>query len=173
MKGLGERFPDFILDAVTGSKGEVKKINSKSYPDHWLVVFFWPFDFTFVCPTEISEFSDKEGEFTKRNTKVLGVSADSAWSHSTWKNIDPNMGKITFPMLSDFNKTLSSDLGILNVDGAPERATYIVDRDMIIRNVVVYDRNVGRNVDETIRVLDALQNGNLCPVNWKKGDSTL
>lgn len=176
MLGIGEKFPEFKMKAcVSREKGkEFAEISSKDIQKSWSVFFFWPLDFTFVCPTEIAEFGKNAKEFVNRETKLYGVSADSEFVHLAWRNTHPDLKDLSFPMLADYNKNLSSQLGILAKDvGAPLRATYIVDPDGIIRWVSVNDLSVGRNVKEVIRTLDALQTDELCPCNWEKGQATL
>ncbi|QEK38155.1 peroxiredoxin [Candidatus Cytomitobacter indipagum] len=173
MLGIGSKFPEFNLTAVLGNN-EMKVVNSSSYNGKWMVFFFWPKDFTFVCPTEISGFADLQSEFEDRSAQILGASMDSEFVHLAWKKDNAQIGKVNFPMLADIGGNLSSELGIKDVDaGVSQRATYIIDPNMVVRYASVTDLNVGRNPEEVLRILDALQNGGLCPVNWKKGESTL
>ena len=174
--GIGEKFPEFKLQAcVSRDAGkEYADISSATSKGAWAVYFFWPLDFTFVCPTEIAEFNKNSKEFQNREAKLFGVSADSAFVHLAWRNNNADLKDLTFPMIADYNKTLSSELGILSKDnGAPLRATYIVDPDGLVRWVSVNDLSVGRNVKEVLRTLDALQTDELCPCNWEKGQKTL
>lgn len=173
MLGIGEKFPEFKLKAcVSREKG--KEFAEVSNPKGWAVYFFWPLDFTFVCPTEIAEFNKSTKEFQNRETKLMGISADSEFVHLAWRNNHEDLRDLQFPMLADYNKTLSSELGILSKDiGAPLRATYIVDPEGVVRWVSVNDLSVGRNVKEVVRTLDALQTDELCPCNWEKGQKTL
>ena len=176
MLTIGDRFPAFKLKgAVSLEKGkEFKDISSDDHPGKWKVVFFWPKDFTFVCPTEIAEFGRLNREFADRDTQVLGVSVDSEFVHVAWRKSHPDLKDIPFPMVADLNRDLSKALGILHpTEGVSMRATYIVDPQGIIRFVSVTDLDVGRNVDEVVRVLDALQTDELCPCNWQKGDDVL
>ena len=153
---------------------EFSEISQASYAGKWLVVFFWPMDFTFVCPTEIAEFGKKNGEFADRDAQVLGLSCDSEFVHLAWRTHHPDLKNLPFPMLADTKRELSTALGILHrEDGVPLRATFIVDPEGVIRHVSVNDLSVGRNVDETLRILDALQTGGLTPCGWRKGDKTL
>lgn len=175
---IGDRFPDFNLEACVSleSGKEFKKISSADVRKEgkWLVVFFWPKDFTFVCPTEIKGFNDKAGEFRDRDAVLMGGSTDTAWVHHAWRTNHPDLKNLKFPMLSDHAKKLTSALGILmEEDQVAMRATFIVDPDGIVRWVNVNDGKVGRSVEETVRVLDALQTDELCPCNWKKGQQTL
>jgi peroxiredoxin (alkyl hydroperoxide reductase subunit C) len=131
-------------------------------------------DFTFICPTEIAAFGKKNNDFADRDAVVLGLSTDSHYVHLAWRKSHPDLLDLPLPMLSDLKRELCADLGILHkVDGVALRATFIVDPQGMIRHVSVNDLSVGRNVDETLRVLDALQTDELCPCNWKKGESTL
>jgi peroxiredoxin (alkyl hydroperoxide reductase subunit C) len=175
MLTVGDRFPAFSLNSVVSlePKSEFKTLTQESYPGKWLVVFFWPMDFTFVCPTEIAEFGKKNGDFKERDAQVLGASTDTHFVHLAWRNSHPDLKNLPFPMLADTKRELSTTLGILHKDGIDLRATFIVDPEGIIRFASVNDLSVGRNVDEVIRVLDALQTDELCPCNWKKGEATL
>lgn len=175
MLTVGDKFPKYSLQSVVSiQKGsEFKVANHDDDPGKWKVVFFWPMDFTFVCPTEIAEFDRKAKAFADRDAVVLGVSTDTHFVHLAWRKDHEDLKNLTIPMLADTKKHLSSDLGILNPDGVAYRATYLVDPDGVIRHVSVNDMSVGRNVEETLRVLDALQTDELCPCNWKKGDATL
>jgi alkyl hydroperoxide reductase subunit AhpC len=176
MLTIGDRFPEFKQTAVVSlEKGkEFQEISSSDHPGKWKVVFFWPKDFTFVCPTEIAEFGRRNADFNDRDAQVLGVSTDNEYVHLAWRKSHPDLKNLPFPMLSDLRRDLTSALGILHpAVGVAMRATYIVDPQGIIRFVAVTDLDVGRNVDEVVRVLDALQTDELCPCNWKKGDATL
>ena len=176
MLSVRERFPDFRLQAaVSLEKGkEFKELTNKDFKGKWLVVFFWPMDFTFVCPTEIAEFGKRNRDFADRDAQVLGASTDSHFVHLAWRREHPDLKNLAFPMLADTKRELSTALGILHPEaGVALRATYIVDPDGIIRWVSVNDLKVGRNVDEVLRVLDALQTDELCPCNWKEGQPTL
>lgn len=175
---VGKPFPSFAKKAVVSmEKGkEFAEITSEDHKKagKWLVMFFWPKDFTFVCPTEIAEFNHAYEEFRDRDADLIGASTDSEFVHLAWRKDHDDLRGLKFPMLADTSKSLSEDLGILN-DGEKicYRATFIVDPEGIIRWVSVYDLSVGRNVKEVIRVLDALQTDELCPCNWEKGQDTL
>lgn len=176
MLGIGEKFPEFKLQAcVSREKGkEFSEISNGNFKGSWAVLFFWPLDFTFVCPTEIAEFNKEYKNFAAREAKLMGVSADSHFVHLAWRNNHEDLKDLHFPMLADYNKNLSQTLGILSKDvGAPLRATFIVDPEGTIRWVSVNDLSVGRNVKEVLRTLDALQTDELCPCNWEKGQKTL
>jgi peroxiredoxin (alkyl hydroperoxide reductase subunit C) len=176
MLTIGDKLPEFSLISTvsTDPKAAFETITDKTYPGKWLVLFFWPKDFTFVCPTEIAEFGRLNGEFEDRDAQVLGASVDSEYVHLAWRQNHEDLKELPFPMLADIKRELSSNLGIIDREaGVAQRATFIVDPDGIIRFVSVTDLNVGRNVKEVIRVLDALQTDELCPCNWQKGESTL
>ncbi|HEX6999325.1 MAG TPA: peroxiredoxin [Gammaproteobacteria bacterium] len=175
MLTVGDKFPQFSLKATVADELDhaFETITNDRYPGKWLVVFFWPKDFTFVCPTEIAEFARKNEEFADRDAQVLGASVDSEFVHLAWRRDHEDLKGLPFPMLSDLRKDLSSALGILDEEGVAKRATFIVDPQGIIRFASVTDMNVGRNVNEVLRVLDALQTDELCPCNWQRGEATL
>lgn len=175
MLKVGDRFPQFRLQAVVGLKpGEEFQEITHDARGQWTVLFFWPMDFTFVCPTEIAEFGRRHEDFVDRDARLLGVSTDTHYVHLAWRKDHPDLKDLPYPMLADTKRELSTALGVLHEDeGVALRATFIVDPDGIIRWVSVNDLSVGRNVDEVIRVLDALQTDELCPCNWTKGDPTL
>jgi lipoyl-dependent peroxiredoxin subunit C len=174
--GIGEQFPDFSLQAcVSTEKGkEFRTITSNDIRGKWSVVFFWPLDFTFVCPTEIAEFNKELRAFKDRDAVVLGGSTDSQFVHLAWRQNHADLKNLGYPMLADNKKELTEALGILHrEEKVPLRATYIIDPEGIIRWVSVNDLKVGRNVKEVIRTLDALQTDELCPCNWEQGQETL
>ena len=176
MLGIGQRFPEFALTGVVSNDldSAFRPITQDSFPGKWRVVFFWPKDFTFVCPTEIAAFGRLEKEFAARDAQVLGVSIDSEFVHLAWRREKDELKKLPFPMLSDLKRELSGRLGILDPQaGVAQRATFIVDPQGVIRFVYVTDLNVGRSPEEVLRVLDALQTDELCPCNWKQGQETL
>ena len=173
---IGEKFPRFSLTGIISNdiNKAFTKINEKSYPNKWLVIFFWPKDFTFICPTEIAEFGQLHSEFTDRNTQILGISIDSEYVHLAWRREKEELRKLPFPMLSDIQRNLSQQLGIINEnEGVAERATFIIDPEKTIRFIMINDLNVGRNPHEVLRVLDALQTKELCPCNWQQGEKTI
>jgi peroxiredoxin (alkyl hydroperoxide reductase subunit C) len=178
MLGIGEKFPSYSLTAAVGTerdpKTAFKTITNCDYPSKWKVYFFWPKDFTFVCPTEIAGFARLNKDFQERDTQVLGCSIDSEWVHHAWRNNHADLKNLPFPMLSDIKRDLCEQLGILDPkDGVAQRATFIVDPDDIIQFVYVTAGSVGRSPEEVLRVLDALQSDELCPCNWQKGEPTL
>ncbi|NUP12011.1 MAG: peroxiredoxin [Polyangiaceae bacterium] len=176
MLTVGDKLPAFNLQAVVGLEPgkQFTSVTHESHPGKWRVLFFWPMDFTFVCPTEIAEFGRQEREFSMREAQVLGISTDTHFVHLAWRNQHPDLKDLSFPMLADTKRELSSLLGVLHrEEGVPLRATFIVDPEGVIRWVSVNDLSVGRNVPEVLRVLDALQTDELCPCNWQKGEKTL
>jgi len=176
MLGVGKQFPQYRLSAVvsTDQSKAFQTIDSSTHAGKWRVVFFWPMDFTFVCPTEIAAFGKLEKEFRVRDAQLLGASTDSEYVHLAWRRDKEELKDLPFPMLADVKRELSTALGILDAEaGVAQRATYIVDPQGVIRFAYVTDLNVGRNPEEVLRVLDALQTDELCPCNWHKGDETL
>jgi peroxiredoxin (alkyl hydroperoxide reductase subunit C) len=183
MLTVGDTFPQYSLTAlVPGRLGDVKAstpedyfttIDSSTYEGKWRVVFFWPKDFTFVCPTEIAEFGRLNGEFADRDAQVLGASVDNEFVHYAWRIQHEDLLDLPFPMLSDVKRELASALGALGADGVAERATFIVDPNGEIQFAMVTAGSVGRNVNEVLRVLDALQTDELCACNWQKGQPTI
>jgi peroxiredoxin (alkyl hydroperoxide reductase subunit C) len=176
MLGVGQKFPHFELTATVSldRKKAFDTITDQSYPGKWKVVFFWPKDFTFVCPTEIAAFGKLNSDFNDRDAVVLGASVDSEFVHLAWRENHADLKDLPFPMLADIKRELSAALGILDPQaGVSQRAVYIVDPGNVIRFVMVTDLSVGRNPQEVIRVLDALQTDELCPCNWHKGEETI
>jgi lipoyl-dependent peroxiredoxin subunit C len=174
--GIGKQFPEYRLNAVisTEQSKAFQSIDSRTHAGKWRVIFFWPMDFTFVCPTEIAAFGKLEKEFRARDAQLLGASTDSEYVHLAWRRDKDELKDLPFPMLADVKRELTTALGILDTEaGVAQRATYIIDPQGIIRFVYVTDLNVGRNPQEVLRVLDALQTDELCPCNWQKGDDTL
>lgn len=176
MLTIGDKFPSFDLKAVVSidPKTAFTQVSDKSDAGKWKVVFFWPKDFTFVCPTEIAAFGKMNGDFKDRDAVVYGVSTDSEFVHLAWRQNHADLKALPFAMLSDIKHELSVALGVLDKkEGVAMRATFIVDPQGVIRFVSVNDLSVGRNPAEVLRVLDALQTDELCPCNWKKGDATI
>ena len=183
MLGIGDRFPEYSLTALVPGDLRAVQVNapedyfttieSSTYEGKWRVMFFWPKDFTFVCPTEIAEFGRLNPEFADRDAQVLGGSVDNEFVHYAWRNQHEDLKDLPFPMLSDLNRKLVAELGVLNGDGVADRATFIVDPAGIIQFVMVTAGSVGRNVEEVLRVLDALQTDELCACNWHKGAATI
>jgi peroxiredoxin (alkyl hydroperoxide reductase subunit C) len=176
MLTIGDKLPDFKLKAVVSTeKGkEFKELTHKDYEGQWKVLFFWPKDFTFICPTELAEFGRRTKDFADRGAQVLGASTDSEFVHLAWRTHHADLKDLPYPMISDIKHELSAALGILHKEeGVALRATFIVDPQNVIRWVQVNDLSVGRSVPETIRVLDGLQSDELCPCNWEKGQATI
>lgn len=181
MLTVGEKFPAFTLMAVKGGRDGLAgpgksfiEIGPESDPGKWKVIFFWPKDFTFVCPTEIATFGKLAGEFADRDAVVYGVSTDSEFVHLNWRLHNADIHELPIPMLADVKKELASTLGIIDqASGVALRATFIVDPDGTIQWASVNGLNVGRNPQEVLRVLDALQTDELCPCNWEKGQPVL
>jgi peroxiredoxin (alkyl hydroperoxide reductase subunit C) len=177
MLTVGDKFPEFNLKATVSIESVEKAffpISNTTYKGKWLCVFFYPKDFTFVCPTEIKGFGDLDAQFADRDCQVLAASTDSEFVHLAWRKDHKDLRDLPFPMLADTAKRLSSALGILDEDeGVAKRATFLVDPEGVIRFAYVTDGSVGRNPQEVLRVLDALQTDELCPCNWKQGEETL
>ena len=175
MLGIGKKFPSFSMKAVVSNEASgIIDYSSEQLKGKWAIVFFYPKDFTFVCPTEIKAFGDLYKDFKDRDTEVLTASTDNEFVHLAWRSQKEELKNLPFPMLSDLKRELSGALGILDEnEGVAQRATYIVDPEGIIRHVSVYDLNVGRNAKEVLRTLDALQTDELCPCNWQKGDQVI
>ena len=179
---VGERFPEFDLVALKG--GNLKEANAASPDDYfenvsldkyegkWKIVFFYPKDFTFVCPTEIAAFGKLNEEFEDRDTQVLGGSTDNEYSHFNWRATHEDLLNTPFPMFADVRHDLIRALGVENANGVADRATFIIDPDGVIQFVSVTPDAVGRNVDEVLRVLDALQSEEVCACDWQKNDPT-
>ncbi|GAP66005.1 alkyl hydroperoxide reductase, peroxiredoxin [Mizugakiibacter sediminis] len=176
MLTVGDKFPAFKLKATVSIENLDKafaEISNDSYKGKWLCVFFYPKDFTFVCPTEIKGFADLNAQFADRDCQVLAGSTDSEFVHLAWRKDHKDLRDLPFPMLADINKDLSRELGILDAEGVAKRATFLVDPQGVIRFAYVTDGSVGRNPQEVLRVLDALQTDELCPCNWQQGEATL
>ena len=173
MLTIGDTFPTFAAKAVNPDK-QFADVTDATYEGKWKVYFFWPKDFTFVCPTEIKAFGVLHREFADRDAQLLGASTDSEFVHLAWRNSHADLKDLPFPMIADIKRELCQQLGILDKqEGVALRATFIVDPQNVIRFVSVNDLNTGRNPAEVLRVLDALQTDELCPCNWQRGEQTL
>ena len=175
---IGSQFPEFNkLSVVSIEMGkEFKEISSEDHKNEgkWMVMFWYPKDFTFICPTEIAEFNKNFEGFSSRNTVLYGASTDTEYVHLAWRNNHPDLKGLKFPLIADTSKSLADSLGILEADEKiAYRVTYIVDPKGVIRWVCANDLDVGRNIKEVIRVLDALQTDKKTPCNWEKGEKTL
>lgn len=169
---VGKPAPDFKMTAVKGDGGDFIDVSLEDYKGKYLVLFFYPADFTFVCPTEIKGYSEKYDEFVKEGAEVLGVSVDGVYSHKAWINSD--LGKLNYPLAADITKKVSSDYEVLiEEEGIALRGLFIIDPEGVIKHQTVNDNNVGRSVEETLRILKALKTGGLCPINWEEGDDLL
>lgn len=167
--------PDFEAQAVMPD-GSFKQIKLSDFKGKYVVLFFYPLDFTFVCPTEIIAFSDQQGEFEKRNTQVLGVSIDSHFSHLAWRNTGRKtggLGEIKYPLVADLNKQICKDYDVLADMGIAFRGLFLIDKDGVVQHQLVNNLPLGRNIGEALRMVDALQyheeHGEVCPANWKEG----
>jgi peroxiredoxin (alkyl hydroperoxide reductase subunit C) len=168
---IGSKAPAFSLDSVVNK--EFKKISLSDYQGKWVVLFFYPGDFTFVCPTEIKGFSKSLAEFKAVNAEILAASVDSKFSHLAWIR-SGDLDTLDYPLLSDFSKQTSRDYGVLDENSSSaRRGLFIIDPKGVIQHIVIHNDKVGRSVDETLRVLKALQTEELCPINWKPGDKTI
>jgi len=176
---VGKAAPDFTAPAVLVNNQIVEDFNLRTHiKDKYAVLFFWPLDFTFVCPSEIIAFSNRVEEFKARNTEVIGISVDSQYTHFAWRNTPVEkggVGAVKFPMVADLTKSISRDYDVLTGDAVALRGTFLIGRDGIVRHQLINDLPLGRDVDETLRVVDALQffeqHGDVCPAGWKKGAS--
>ena len=170
MVQVGQKAPEFSVEAYVN--GQIKKVSLSDYKGKWVVLFFYPRDFTFVCPTELKGFATAEGEFTKKNAVVVSVSTDSAFSHKAW--FEKDLSEVKYPVLADTAHKVSRDYGVLlEESGAALRGTFIIDPSGVLQYEVVSNLNVGRSVQETLRVLSACQSGELCPIEWTPGSKTL
>jgi len=174
---VGRQAPDFKADAV--AKGKFEEVQLSQYRGKYVILFFYPLDFTFVCPTELHAFQAKLKEFEKLNAQVIGVSIDSKFCHLAWVNTPKKAGGIegvTYPLVADMNKTISADYDVL-VEGAgiAYRGLFLIDKNGVVRHQVINDLPLGRNIDEAVRMLEALQfteeHGEVCPANWQEGES--
>ncbi len=175
MLQVGKKAPDFDMPSTKDMKALKENVKLSDYKGKWLVLFFYPLDFTFVCPTEIKSFSDKYDEFKKAGAEILAVSTDSVYSHRAWiKDEKDGLGAIKFPLASDITKDVSRDYGVLIEEkGIALRGLFIIDPDGVLQYQVVHALNVGRSSEETIRVLEALKMGGLCGADWKPGQKPL
>ncbi len=171
MLQVGKPAPKFQGQALIGR--EFKDISLDALKGKWVVLFFYPMDFTFVCPTELVAFNNAVADFEDRNAVVISASTDTVFSHLGWVKADDRLSNLKYPILGDVTKKISQDYGVLTDGGIALRGTFIIDNAGILRWAVQYDLNVGRSVEETLRVLDALQTDELCPCNWEKGQDTL
>lgn len=168
---IGKPAPEFN-HVMAYHKGEFKKISLSDYKGRWLVLFFYPRDFTFICPTELKGFASMEGDYAKLDCDIVAASTDSEWSHKNW--FERDLPEVEYPVIADTTQVISRRYGILNEDdGSSERGLFIIDPEGIVRYVVISSGSVGRSVKETLRVLKAIQSGELCPIEWEEGEETL
>ncbi len=175
---VGHPAPDFTAKAYNRAKDGTDKqfddLKLSDFRDKWVCLFFYPLDFTFVCPTEIVAFNKALGEFEDRNCQVLTASTDSVYSHKGWCDAHSDLKALKYPMLADTNHALSEAFGVLDEQkGIAYRGVFLIDPTGVVRWLAVHDLGVGRNVEEVLRVLDALQTDKLCPCNWQKGEKTI
>jgi alkyl hydroperoxide reductase subunit AhpC len=171
MLQLNQLVPDFSHVPAYES-GDFKNISLSDYRGSWLVLFFYPRDFTFVCPTELRGFAKQEEAFKALNCKIMAASTDSTWSHKNW--FERDLPEVKFPVLADSTQKLARDYGVLNEeDGSAERGLFVIDPEGVLKYIVVSAGSVGRSVSETLRVLKALQSGELCPLDWDENKETL
>jgi len=176
---VGRKAPDFTAPAVLADGDIVDDFNLSEYLDGgYGIVFFWPLDFTFVCPSEILAYGHRAAALEAINTKLIGVSVDSQFTHNAWRNTavnDGGLGPVPFPMVADIKHQITNDYGIMHEDGVAYRATFLIDRDGIVRHQLVNDLPLGRNADEAVRMVEALQfheeNGEVCPAGWRPGQA--
>ena len=171
--------PEFKAEAVMPNNS-IETVSLSSYRGKYVMVFFYPLDFTFVCPSEILAFNRQVEDFKAKNCELLGISVDSVWTHLAWKNtpVDQGgIGAVQFPLISDLSKSISNDYGVLLEDGVSLRGLFLVDKEGVVRHQLINDLPLGRNVDEALRVIDALQfhetHGEVCPANWRPGDDAM
>lgn len=168
---IGKAAPDFA-NITAYERGEFTTVSLSQFAGSWVAFFFYPRDFTFICPTELKGFQKHEADFAALNCKVLAASTDSEWSHKAW--FERDLPDVTYPVLADTTQNISRDYGVLDeTDGSSQRGLFIIDPTGIVKYVVVSAGSVGRSVTETLRVLRALQSGELCPVEWEPGEATL
>lgn len=169
---IGEKAPEFFnVTAYQKGKDEFVKISLSDYKAKWFILFFYPRDFTFICPTEIKEFNRLQKEFQGLSCEILACSTDSEWSHKNW--FEKDLKEVNYPVLADTTQEISRAYNVLGSDGAAQRGTFIIDPEGILRWIMISDNSVGRSVKETLRALKALQTGELCPVEWEPGEEFL
>lgn len=172
---VGMTAPDFCVPAWDPSDPQNmdKKVCLSDYEGKWVWLFFYPLDFTFVCPTELVKMGELKEEFAKHNCEILGASTDSVFSHQAWAKHDERIGKINFPIVADMNHNMSFDYGVLHPDGVSLRGAFLIDPEGVVQSATINNLPVGRNPEELLRTLKAFQTGDLCPVNWDEGKKTL
>ncbi len=170
---IGRAAPHFVADAYVPGEPEAKTVALCDFAGSWLVLFFYPRDFTFVCPTELQAFASLADAFAEEGAQLVAASTDSYWSHRAWFESHPMLSAVDYPVLADTTQQLAADYGVMADDGSALRATFVIDNEGVLRHATVSDQSVGRSPDETLRILQALRTGALCPVGWRKGEPTL
>ena len=170
---IGQPAPRFEVEAYVPGEIEPTRRTLEGFGGAWLVLFFYPRDFTFVCPTELQAFAGLADAFAVEDAALVAASTDSFWSHKAWFESHPMLAGVRYPVLADSAQRVASDYGVLLDDGSALRATFVIDPDGVVRHATLSDQSVGRSPDETLRVLQALRTGALCPVGWRKGEPTL
>ena len=174
MLNINTPVPEFTLEAYQNNK--ITKISLSDYKGKWVVMIFYPADFTFVCPSEIIAFANRVKDFKERGAEVIGISVDSKYTHLAWKNTEVKkggIGDIQYPLVADLTKQIARDYDVLTGEAVALRGTFLIDQQGVVRHQLVNDLPLGRNVEEAIRMVDALkffqENGEVCPANWNKG----
>lgn len=170
---VAQSAPSFEAEAYLRGNAGPSAVSLDAYRDRWLILFFYPRDFTFICPTEIQAFAEFDDEFERAGASVLAASTDSYHSHKAWFESDRRLARVDFPVIADTSHRIAADYGVLLEDGSSARGTFVIDPEGVVRHTTVSDDSVGRSVQETLRVLHALQTGALCPVEGRPGEPTL
>jgi peroxiredoxin (alkyl hydroperoxide reductase subunit C) len=177
---IEKKAPNFYASAVLGNDDIVDNFNLSDISDKYIVLFFYPLDFTFVCPTEILAFNEKLNEFKKREAEIIGVSIDSVYTHLAWKKTpieNGGIGNINYPLVSDIKREIGRAYDVILEDETALRALFIIDKNGIVRHTTLNDTSLGRNINEVIRTLDAIrhydEHGKVCPANWEKGSASI
>lgn len=170
---IGKQAPGLALEAYEPSEPEAQQVSLTDYRGSWVVLFFYPRDFTFICPTELQAFAELEEAFAQEGAVVVAASTDSYWSHKAWFETHPALAAVRYPVLADTAHRLSDAFGVLLEDGSTLRGTFVIDPEGVVRSTSVVDQSVGRSPEETLRIVQALRTGELCPVNWRPGQATL
>jgi len=169
---VGSTVPDLVLLGYRRDEPDFIPCTLANH-DRWIVLFFYPRDFTFVCPTELAAFAELADEFAAEDADLVAASTDSAWSHRAWFETHPLLAEVDYPVVADTTQELAQAFGVLTADGSALRGTFVIDPSGVVRHASITDQNVGRSPEETLRVLQALRTGELCPVRWKPGQATL
>ncbi len=170
---IGSPSPAVHAEAYVRDVGQPVDVRLDALRGSWVVLFFYPGDFTFICPTELSAFAQLEPQFADEGAVLVAASTDSYWSHKAWFETHARLGQVGFPVIADTSHAVADAFGVLLDDGSALRGTFVIDPDGIVRHASVTDQSVGRSPDETLRVLQALRTGALCPVDWRPGEPTI